>query len=64
MNIGDAMKALIKGRVVYRSAWKDAVIDLIRYPTLTIVMRIPGGYMFPWNITQEDVLANDWKVLN
>lgn len=73
MDFGEALKELRAGRRVTRAGWHGAEMyvrlmqachvrhNLMLQPFL--YLRTPSGAYVPWSVSQTDVLAEDWDVL-
>lgn len=72
MNIGSAVAALKSGRKVAREGWNGKGMYLaLQVPDKNSKMGLPyvyiktvSGEFVPWNASQQDLLAEDWRILD
>jgi len=78
MSLGFAIEALKKGLAVCRKEWLAKKMRICLYipidnmgikdgtsflQTSYIVMKIGDNKIVPWNISQADILADDWQIV-
>jgi len=72
MNFGEAIIAMKDGKRVQRAGWNGKGMWIAaQYPDENSLMdggpyvyiSDPNGKRFPWNASQQDLFADDWKIL-
>lgn len=69
LNLGEAINLSKQGNRITRSSWNNEEIyisyvpqDGARSPYLSI--KIVGGYVCAWSPNHQDLLAEDWKIVD
>lgn len=56
---------LKEGRSVTRESWVNKIVDLYEFPDFYALLQTDAyGQMQVWTPTTEDILADDWRVVD